>query len=77
MAKEIANDKVTRIEIYYDAEAAAWKAEVRYTKCESTDADFAKSKQLDMDLTGGTLQADVDALAAEALTQAKSEEGIV
>ena len=59
--------------MYWDSEAAAYKVT---SKCVVTDGDLAKRKNLDIDLSSGSLQADVDALAAAALAQVKSDEGI-
>lgn len=72
MAKEVSNNKV-ELCVYWDSEAAAYKVS---SKCVVADGDLAKRKSLEVDLSSGTLQADVDALAAAALAQVKSDEGI-
>lgn len=77
MAKEIANDRCIDVKVYYDPEDAVWKAQAKFIRCESTDPSFAQRKTFELDLSGGTWQADVDALAAEALAQVKADEGIV
>jgi len=72
MAKQVSNDKV-ELCIYWDAAASAYKANA---KCVISDTDLSKRKTLEVDLSSGTLQADVDAIAAAALAQVKSDEGI-
>jgi len=76
MAKEVLNDRVVKVECYYDSEAAAWKARAHSIVCESSDKSLAKRKNMEMDLSQGTFQADLDALVAEALVQTESDEGI-
>lgn len=76
MAKEIVNDQIVKLECYYDTDAAAWKARACTVVCDSTDNTLARRKSLEMDLSSGTFQADVDALCAEALAQSKTDEGI-
>ena len=72
MAKEVSNDKV-ELCLYWDSEAAAYKVA---SQCVIADGDLSKRKSMEVDLSSGTLQADVDALAAAALAQVKTDESI-
>ena len=76
MALEVINNKIMKLEAYYDTDASAWKALIVGIICEATATKAAYTVSIDMDLSRGTFQADLDALVAEGLVQLKSEESI-
>lgn len=75
MAKQVRNDRALRCSIEYDEENSKWVLDV-YAVIED-DPNPHSLASLELDASAGTLQADIDALAAEALVQIKSQEGIV
>lgn len=78
MALEIANNRVVKLEAYYDEESSSWKLSVSGIVCESSAPQAAyRASVQDMDLSANSRQANLDDLVAEALVQLKAQEGVL
>ena len=76
MALDVLNNRVLKLEVYYDTDTSTWKVLARGIVFELTATKATYPATIDMDLSGGTFQADLDALVAEGLVQLKSSESI-